>query len=355
MSDDDITNLQNQGGLSINAVNITLTAVKLIKHDVLWTGEQKTIGNWSGNIEIPASKLSDLKIGNIICVRVTTIGSTDGPRVSLFSGWSNSDALVGGEYYFQNTDEASAENPFIVQFPVTGSMKQQLGNKNLLVRGVNYTVTDVYVLEGTPVVESGVKGYLTVSTAGMATFMLPFDVPDLPTGVKAYNLTNNGDATIWAEEVTSLTADKPVLIIADAGEYEFVSEEGASDDISSKTDTYTNGALVGTYTTIDPLAQTTGGNYNYILQNGSDGVGFYQVLDDKCSVAPYRAYLSCGYNHKTTSSSAPKMRIVFRENTTTGVESILPSEVSNQKVLRNGQLFILRNGVEYNANGQMTK
>lgn len=49
------------------------------------------------------------------------------------------------------------------------------------------------------------------------------------------------------------------------------------------------------------------------------------------------------------------MRIVFRENTTTGVESILPSEVSNQKVLRNGQLFILRNGVEYNANGQMTK
>ena len=341
-------------GLFINGKNMTITSIQLRSHSTL-SDEETVIGNWSGNIEIPASKLSDLKIGNIICMRVTTIGSTDGPRVSLFSGWSNSDALVGGEYYFQNTDEASAENPFIVQFPVTGSMKQQLGNKNLLIRGVNYTVTDVYVLEGTPVVESGVKGYLTVSTAGMATFMLPFDVPDLPTGVKAYNLTNNGDATIWAEEVTSLTADKPVLIIADAGEYEFVSEEGASADISSKTGTYTNGALVGTYTTIDPLAQTTGGNYNYILQNGSDGVGFYQVRDASCSVAPYRAYLSCGYNHKTTSSSAPKMRIVFRENTTTGVESILPSEVSNQKVLRNGQLFILRNGVEYNANGQMTK
>ncbi len=363
MSDDDITNLQNQGGLSINAVNITLTAVKLIKHDVLWTGEtEKIIGNWSGNIEIPASKLSNLQIGNIICVRVTAIGSTDdGPRVSLYNGWSNSDALAGGEYYFKGEDAASAENPFIVQFPVTGSMKQQLGNKDLLIRGVNYTVTDVYVLEGTPVVESGVKGYLTVSTAGMATFMLPFNVTFLPTGVKAYNLTNNGDATIWAEEVTSLTADKPVLIIADAGEYEFVSEEeGASADISSKTGTYTNGALVGTYTTIDPLDQQTGSAYNYILSNGADGVGFYQVRDNSCSVAPYRAYLNCGYNASSAApASAPRMRIVFHKDVTTDMENTpFPSgeglgEAS--KFLRNGQLFILRNGVEYNANGQMTK
>ncbi|MBR1716932.1 MAG: hypothetical protein IJ718_04850 [Paludibacteraceae bacterium] len=355
LTESDLTTIASQSSLYVEGKTIKITGIQLRKRSLLWTGSTDA-GKWSNAVTIPASKLSDLQIGNIICVRVTDIGSTDGPRVSLFSGWSNSDALVGGEYYFQGDDAASAENPFIVQFPVTGSMKQQLGNKDLLIRGVNYTVTDVYVLEGEPVAEDGVKGYLTVSAAGMATFMLPFNVPSpLPSGVQAYNLTYNGDATIWAEEVFSLTADKPVLIIADAGEYEFVSEEGASDDITSKTGTFTNGALVGTYTTIDPLAQTTGGNYNYILQNGSDGVGFYQVRDASCSVAPYRAYLSCGYNPGTTPSSAPKMRIVFRENTTTGVESILPSEVSNQKVLRNGQLFILRNGVEYNANGQMTK
>ena len=343
-------------GLFFNGKNMTITKVQLRHHNTLWTGSTNA-GNWDNAVTIPASKLTDLQIGNIICVRVTAIGETGSPRVSLFSGWSNSDALVGGEYYFQG-EEASAENPFIVQFEVTGSMKQQLGNKDLLVRGVNYTVTDVYVMEGTPEEANGVKGYLTVSAAGMATFMLPFNVPSpLPDGVKAYNLTNNGDATIWAEEVTSLTADQPVLIVADAGEYEFIGEGGASADISSKTDTYANGALVGTYTTIDDLDQQNGDKYNYILQNGSNGVGFYQVLEDKCSVAPYRAYLSCGYNASSAApTSAPKMRIVFHKDATTGVENTEAAKFGGaSKFLRNGQLIILRNGVEYNANGALVK
>lgn len=343
-------------GLVFNGKNMTITKVQLRSHSTL-SDEETVIGDWNNAVTIPASKLTDLQIGNIICVRVTDIGATGSPRVSLYSGWSNSDALAGGEYYFQG-EEVSAENPLIVQFTVTGSMKQQLGNKNLLVRGVNYTVTDVYVLEGTPVVESGVKGYLIVSAAGMATFMLPFNVTSLPTGVQAYNLTYNGDATIWAEEVGSLTADKPVLIIAAAGEYEFVSEEeGASDDISSKTGTYTNGALIGTYTTIDPLAQTTGGNYNYVLNNQGGNVAFYQVRDDGCSVAPYRAYLSCSHDASNNGANfAPRMRIVFHKDATTGVENTESAKMGRStKFLREGQLIILRNGVEYNANGALIK
>ena len=39
----------------------------------------------------------------------------------------------------------------------------------------------------------------------------------------------------------------------------------------------------------------------------------------------------------------------------TDVESIQPSAVSSQKVFRDGQLVIIRNGVEYNAAGQMVK
>lgn len=340
-------------GLFFNGQNMTITKVQLRHHNTLWTGSTNA-GNWDNAVTIPASKLTDLQIGNIICVRVTAIGETGSPRVSLYNGWSNSDALAGGEYYFQGDDEASAENPFIVQFPVTGSMKQQLGNKDLLVRGVNYTVTDVYVLEGEPVVESDVKGYLTVSAAGMATFMLPFNVASLPSGVQAYNLTNNGDATIWAEEVTSLTADKPVLIVADAGEYEFVGEGSASADISSKTGTYANGALVGTYTTIAELAQTTGGNYNYVLNNQGGNVAFYQVRDNSCSVAPYRAYLSCGHDASNNGANfAPRMRIVFHKDNTTDMESVQHSAISTQKILRNGQILIIRDGKVYNALGQL--
>jgi len=352
-NEDDLTDIASKGGIYLNGKFITFTKVSVSKHEVLWTGEQ-IIGKWSGNIEIPASKLSDLQIGNEICVRVTAIGDTDGPRVSLFCGWSLSDALVGGEYYFQGGDAASSENPFIVRFPVTGSMKQQLGSHNMLLRGVNYTVTDVYVEEGTPVAESGVKGYLTVSTAGMATFVLPFNVLTLPEGVQAYDLTNDGSNVILATEVNALTADQPVLIIAAAGEYAFDGEDGSSADISGKTGTYANGALIGTYQTIDHLAENDGaGNNNYVLQNHGGEVAFYQVKDNSCSVAPYRAYLSCGYNAASAAPGAPaRMRLVFNnENTTTGMESVQQS-INNQKILRNGQILIIRDNKMFNVLGQ---
>ena len=349
MSDDDITNLQNKGGLSINAVNITLTAVKLIKHEVLWTGTTEA-GNWNGYQQIDASKLTNLKVGNIICVRVSAIG-TEG-SINLYCGWEDADALTDGVYYFQDGDEA----PMEVEFPVTYKMEQQLRGKNLLVRGKNFTMTDIYIKEGTPT--NTVAGYLNVTSAGMATYVLPFDVPALPEGVEAYELTNNGDETIWANEVNALEADKPVLIIAAAGEYEFISEEGASDDISSKTGTYANGALVGTYTAIDPLAEQTGSAYNYVLNNGTDGVAFYQVLDDGCSVPPYRAYLSCAYNANVPQAGMPSrksMRIVFHTKETTGLGEVQGDNVQSTKVFENGVLYIKHNGIKYNVQGQLCK
>ena len=346
MSSTDLTNLQNDGGLYINAKHLTVTSVNLIKHNVLWSDVQAT-GDWENAVPIDASKLTNLKVGNILCVRVSAIGTEGGPRVTLADGtWTT---LVDGERYFQAGDEA----PMVVEFPVTYKMEQQLRGKNLIVRGVNYTMTDIYVKEGTPV--NTVAAYLNVSAAGMATYVLPFNVPSLPDGVEAYELTNSGDATIWATPVEALEADKPVLIVAAEGEYEFVSEADASDDISGKTSTYTNGALVGTYVGIASIPASDGTVNNYVLQNGASGVGFYQVKATTCSIAPYRAYLSCGYDASSVSSSAPKMRIVFHKDAPTGVESVQPSVISSQKILRNGQLFILRNGVEYNVNGQLAK
>lgn len=334
-------------GLKIDGKNMTITGISVLKHAVLWSGEQ-VVENWSGHKEVTAN----VAVGNIICVRISAIGSNNSPRVSLYCGWNNEDALADGEYYFQGGDEA----PMDLEFPVTYKMEQQLRGKNLLVRGVNYTMTDIYVKEGTPT--TTVAAYLNVTSAGMATLVLPFDVPSLPDGVQAYNLTNNGDETIWANEVNALEADKPVLIIAAVGEHEFVSEEGASDDISGKTGTFANGALIGTYTTIDPLAKQTGSAYNYVLNNGTDGVAFYQVLDDGCSVPPYRAYLSCAYNANVPQagmSPRKSMRIVFHTKETTGLGEVQGDNVQSTKVFENGVLYIKHNGIKYNIQGQLSK
>lgn len=94
----------------------------------------------------------------------------------------------------------------------------------------------------------------------------------------------------------------------------------------------------------------------YILSGQADdlsvvGVGFYKV--NKTYLKEHKAYVK----YVGSQDSAPRrMRFVFeQENTATGMESIQPSAVSSQKVLRDGQLIILRNGVEYNANGQIVK
>ncbi len=338
-------------GLKIDGKNMTITGISVLKHEVLWTGEQ-AIGEWTNAFDIPASKLSDLQVGNILCFRISAIGTEASPRVTLAYGdsWNNFDPAV--EYYFQGGDQV----PMTVEFPITNTMKQQLDGNKLVIRGVNYTVTDIYVKEGTPV--NTVAAYLPVTSAGMATFIVPFNVPSLPAGVQAYELTNDGTNVIMATEINALTADKPVLIVAAQNEdpgYEFISEEGASDDISGKSGTYTNGALIGTYTAIAELEQATAGNYNYVLQKHDEEVAFYQVKDNSCSVPAYRAYLSCGYPGNTGESAPARMRIVFHKDAPTGVESVQPSAISNQKIIRDGQLFILRNGVEYNVNGQMTK
>lgn len=344
----DLSNISSQGGLYLNGKYITFTKVSVIKHEVLWTGTTDA-GGWSGYQEINASKLADLKVGNIICVRLSDLTIDGESQVALYDG-SWAEFSPGINHVFQEGDVV----PMTVEFPVTYKMEQQLRGKNLLVRGKNFTMTDIFIKEGTPT--NTVAGYLNVTEAGMATYVLPFNVPALPEGVEAYELTNNGDATIWANEVNVLEADKPVLIVAAEGEYEFISEEGASDDISSKTGTFANGALVGTYTTIDPLAQTTGGNYNYVLNNQGGNVAFYQVRDNSCSVAPYRAYLSCGHDASNNGANfAPRMRIVFHKDTTTGVEDVQGDKLQSTKVFENGVLYIKHNGIKYNIQGQLCK
>lgn len=342
MDETDLTQLQTDGGLRINGALFTVNAVKLIKHETLWTGTQ-VVGDWSGSTRVEASKLANLKAGKTLCIRVSALA--EGGQVYLQydnGGWSKFEPTVN--YIFTGSDEA----PMVVEIPVTSKMEQQLRGNDLIVQGLNYTMTDIYIPG------NNIATFLDVTAAGMATYVLPFDVPTLPDGVKAYRLTNAGSNEIVATKVNALEEDKPVLIVADEGKYEFLSEDGESDDISSKPGTHTDGALVGTYQAIAAVPETTDAKYNYVLQNGTDGVAFYQVKDATCSIAPYHAYLSCGYNAIGGGSSAP-MRIRYAENTATDIDQMVNGTCENVKMIKDGQLFIIRDGKTYNALGQMVK
>jgi len=88
----------------------------------------------------------------------------------------------------------------------------------------------------------------------------------------------------------------------------------------------------------------------YVL-SGEDGVvGFYRYAGEQ--VPSHKAFVVL-----SGSNQAPRrMRFVFeQENTTTGVENVQGDKVQSTKVIENGVLYIIKNGVRYNAQGQMVK
>ena len=100
---------------------------------------------------------------------------------------------------------------------------------------------------------------------------------------------------------------------------------------------------------------SAGHDYLFLGQNNTL---VWPETDDSGSMKGFRAYFYIPSG--TTIGGAPVFRgmsakLVIREDTPTGVESVSQSAVSAQKIIRDGQLIIIRNGVEYNANGSIIK
>ena len=146
---------------------------------------------------------------------------------------------------------------------------------------------------------------LEVGEAKAATLVLPFDAA-LPLGVKAYTLTYTGGTTVTATEVTELSANKPVLINADAGSYVFTSKAGTfafSGEAS-------NGALNGFYYTKTVPVDS------YILKKTDKGVGFALVTSTSGTVKvnAHHAYLTA-----TSSSPSSARSLDIDYGGTTGI------------------------------------
>ena len=163
---------------------------------------------------------------------------------------------------------------------------------------------------------------LSVSDAGAATLILPFDAT-IPAGVEVYtlNYTTGASAAQATKVETTLPANTPVLVIADEGDYDFT---GAS--IWQKAATMSSDALTGVYQkTIVPTG-------SYILTKKNDKVGFRKADGSTNTVEANRAYLTA------TGASAPMLSINFGGGTT-GI-----ADVRSQ--MEEGR------GEYYNLNGQ---
>ena len=165
----------------------------------------------------------------------------------------------------------------------------------------------------------------TVSDAGYATLVIPFGAA-LPTGVEAYNLTAVAGTAITSSSADAIAANKPVMIKAAEGSYNFTAAD--AEIAATAEGVVTNGLLKGGYATMTAAA----GANNYVLQKNGDDVNFYLVTGTAATVKPFRAYL-------TAPATARELTLNFGE--TTGISAALMN--SDERIVKSEV---------YNLNGQ---
>lgn len=167
----------------------------------------------------------------------------------------------------------------------------------------------------------------------------------LPAGTEAYVATISGEDMIMNKVVNGgevLPANKPVILKSNVASLSLTPTDDAAVTINAEN------ALHGVDEATTALANC------YVLSghsadNSVKGVGFYAFTG---TIPAHKAYLTISGG----AAYAPKkLRFVFNnEQLATGMENAAEA-LKSEKRIENGQLIIIKNGVRYNAQGQVVK
>ncbi|GEM_PF-5633156 len=171
----------------------------------------------------------------------------------------------------------------------------------------------------------------------------------LPAGVEAYVATISDNAltlTKIAVAGQTIPANNAVIFRANAENFTLTVSDAAPVSFTA-----TNSLRgVDAETTVTDIAGLTANNC-YVLSGGSEdesvtGVGFYRIFGS--TLLAHKAYVQ----YSATSGAPKRMRFVFpQEQMPTGIDETNTADKA-QKVMENGTLYIIREGVRYNAAGQ---
>ena len=196
---------------------------------------------------------------------------------------------------------------------------------------------------GMPVVTAPVyatgDAYGRSTTEGkFGTICLPFGSTNY-TGATFYEFVGSETGKVYLGSVTTLVAGTPYIFLASATEVAVYGDGTTAATPESK-----NG-LVGTFTNDTEVAIG-----NYILKDNA-----ICEVAATCWVNAYRAYIVMSGVPTGVPQQMPGRRYIGMdvqgENVETGVEDLFTTDAP-VKVIENGQLIIIRDGVKYNVQGQ---
>ncbi|MBP5381241.1 MAG: hypothetical protein J6Y39_05890, partial [Bacteroidaceae bacterium] len=172
---------------------------------------------------------------------------------------------------------------------------------------------------------------------------------DVPNAVEAYMITGNSGTSLTLERIYNIPANTGVLLHATAGSYDFY--EGDSRFMGVDTE---DNLLKGTAT---ETVIADNGKIHYVLSYDNSGnVGFFWPNGTGDGIGDFTNGAGKAYLELSSQSVAIIARRGFPLGTeqAEGIDAVKSGEKA-VKFIENGQLFILRDGKLYNAQGLIVK
>jgi len=163
---------------------------------------------------------------------------------------------------------------------------------------------------------------------------------------------NNGTLDINIAPETEITAGVPYLIRWESG------EDLTSLTFNNIVVTTSTGLEVGTgdVTFVGTIGRSTlpYGNQSYLFV-GAENTLYWSAVNDNTSMKGFRAYFRINGGEQIVIPRNSPARLVVQSNVATGLGEVPNDQVPSNKVLRDGVLYIMHNGLRYNVQGQAVK
>ena len=187
---------------------------------------------------------------------------------------------------------------------------------------------------------------LKVGSIGWASLCLPF-ATEIPEGVTAYyaRVVDAEKVTLSPVRNESIAANEPVIIQAEPGEYTFnitnSSPSAIAENLFSGTTAYKNDFATNS---VYVLSSSNGNPcFAPLIKQSGDALAF-----DYAFLGAYKAYLPIPQGNNAASRIS---FVISEENTATSVQNIKGAD-SVQKIVRDGQLLIIRGSEIYDVTGR---
>lgn len=335
---------------TITANNCTMAGGDGSSNGTIWTsttGNNTTFANESPNTTNPIAKTTDGANFTIVSGKGLRLAGSKTYTVSVPSNQTILEAYVEAYSHGDNTNAKINVNGAGMSAELPNHKSGSAPTK--IYATINASSFTIVTNSTNSLVEIKLLtedlGYYPVSISGSwASFCAAEDV-ELPEGVYAYvgNVVTDeaeGDDVLTINKVESnkIPANEGVLLYSETdGNYELTSTTGAP--------AIDHNIFVGTVArTANPNTSTT-----YSLYDNEGTIEFWNYTGNY--IPANKAYLS----YSAPAGAPKRLRVQVGPKMPTAVESIQQSAIRSQKVIENGQLVIIKNGVRYNTQGQLVK